>query len=129
MRLIELDAAANRHVVLAGHHLGRGEIDRVEPGGAEPAELHARYFIAVAGLERGRARDHAAGLPDRIDTTHHHVVDQGRLEFVAILDGGERVGREIECGHLVQGTVRLAAPARSADVVINKCVGHGGFSW
>ena len=37
------DAAADRHLVLAGHHLGRGEIHRVEARRAEAVDLHARH--------------------------------------------------------------------------------------
>ena len=85
-RLIEFDAAADRHVVLAGHDLGRGEIHRVEAGGAEAVDLHARHAVAEAGDERRGARDVAAGLADRIDAAEHHVVDQRRIELVAVLD-------------------------------------------
>ena len=39
--------------------------------------------VAVAGDERRRAGDVAAGLADRIDAAEHHVVDQRRVELVA----------------------------------------------
>ena len=72
------DAAADRHVVLAGHHLRRGEVDGVEPRGAEAVDLHARHRVAVARHQRGGARDVAARLADRIDAAQHDVVDQLR---------------------------------------------------
>ena len=78
------DAAADRHVVLAGHDLGGGEIHRVEPRGAEPVDLHARHAVAVAGADRRHPRDVAAGLADRIDAAEHHVVDHRRVELVAL---------------------------------------------
>ena len=78
-RLIELDAAADRHVVLAGHHLRGGEVDRIEARGAEAVDLHARDRVAVAGVERRGARDVAARLADRIDAAEHHVIDQRRV--------------------------------------------------
>ena len=43
------DAAADRHGLLAGHDLRRGEIHRIEPGGAETVDLNAGNFVAVAG--------------------------------------------------------------------------------
>ena len=123
-RLIELDAAADRHVVLAGHDLRRREIDRVEPGRAEAVDLDAGDRVRIVGVDDGGARDVAARLADRIDAAHHHVVDQRRIELVAVADGLEHMGREIERGHLVQRAVRLAAPARGADVIVDECVGH-----
>ena len=110
--------------MLAGHDLGRGEIHRVEARGAETVDLHARHAVAEAGHERRRARDVAAGLADRIDAAEHHVIDQRRVELVAVLDRGERLRGEIERGHLVQRSVGLAASARGADGVVDECVGH-----
>ena len=91
----------------------RGEVHRVEAGGAETIDLHARHAVAETGDQRGRARDVAARLADRIDAAEHHVVDKRGVELVAILDRGERLRREIERGHLVQRSVGLAAPARA----------------
>ena len=102
----------------------RGEIDRVEPRGAEAVDLHARHLVAVARDERRGARDVAARLADRIDAAEHDVVDQLRVELVAVLDRAERLRRQIERGHLVQRAVGLAAPARGADGVVDECVGH-----
>ena len=80
-----LDAAANRHVVLAGHDLGRGEIHRIETGGAKAVDLHARHLVAVARHDRGDTGDVAAGLADRIDAAQHHIIDQHRIEIVRSL--------------------------------------------
>jgi len=99
------DATADGHVVLAGHHLRGGEVDRIEAGGAEAVDLHARDRVAVTGGQRRGARDVAARLADRIDAAEHDIVDQHRIELVAILDGAECLRRETERGHLVQRAV------------------------
>ena len=80
------DAAADRHLLLAGHDLRRGEVHRVEARGAEAVDLHARHLVAVIGRERRGARDVAARLADRIDAAEHHVVDELRVETVASLE-------------------------------------------
>ena len=72
------DAAADRQLVLAAHHLRGGEIDRVEARRAEPVDLHAGHCVAEARGERAHARDVAARFADRIDAAHHHVVDSRR---------------------------------------------------
>jgi hypothetical protein len=119
------DATANRHVVLAGHHLRRREVHRVETRGAEAVDLHARHAVAIARGDGRGARDVAARLADRIDAAENHVVDQRRVELVAVLDRGKRLGGEIERGDLVQRSIRLAAPARRANVIVDEGVGHG----
>ena len=80
------DAAADRHVVLAGHDLRGGEIDRVEAGSAEAVDLHAGHVVAEARRQRAHAGDVAARFADRIDAAHHDVVDLAGVEIVAILD-------------------------------------------
>ena len=123
------DAAADRHVLLPGHDLRGGEIHRVEAGGAEAVDLHAGDAVAITGDQRRGARDIGAGLADRIDDAHHHVVDQRGIEIVAALDGAERLACEIERGHFVQRAVDLAAAAGSAHVIVDEGVGHGVSSW
>src|SRR3984885_13163234 len=120
-----LDAAADGHVLLPRHDLRGGEINGIEAGGAKAVDLHAGDGFAVAGMKRGDARDVAAGFTDRVDNTHNDVVAQGRIEFVALLDGAERLAREIKRGHFVQRAVHFAAAARRSYVVVNQCVGHG----
>ena len=121
------DAAADRQLVLARHHLRRGEIDRVEAGGAEAVDLHAGHAVAEARRQRAHARDVAARFADRIDAAHHHVVDLARLEIVAVLDRLERGLGQLQRRRGVQRAVRLAAPARRAHVVVDERVGHGGL--
>ena len=123
-RLMELDAAADGHLVLARHDLGGREIDRIETRGAEAVDLNARHLIAVTCDKCCRARDVAAGFAHRVDAAEHHVIDQFRIETVALFERAERLGGEIERGDFVQGAVRLAAPARRAHVVVDEGVGH-----
>jgi hypothetical protein len=118
------DATADRHVLLPGHDLRRGEIHRVETGSAEAVDLHAGHTVAIARDQGRGTRDIGGRLANRIDDPEHHVIDQRGIEIVAALDGAERLRRQIERGHFVQCAVRLAAAARRAHVVINKCVGH-----
>ena len=124
-RLIEFDAAADRHVLLARHDLRGGEIHRVEPGGAEAVDLHAGDAVAIAGNERRGARNVAAGFTDRIDHAEHDVIDQHRVEIVARLDRAECLAGEIERGDLVKRAVHLAAAAGCTHVIVDEGVRHG----
>ena len=124
-RLIEFDAAADRHVLLARHDLRGGEIDRVEAGRAEAVDLHAGDAVAIAGNERRSPRDIAAGFADRIDHAQHHVINQRGIEVVAALDRAERLACEIERSHFVERTVHFAAAARCTHVIVDESVGHG----
>ena len=119
------DAAADRQLLLAGHDLRRGEIDGVQPRGAEAIDLQAGDAVAEAGDQRGKPRDVGAGLADWIDDAHHHVIDLRRIELVAIPDGAERLARQIERGHFVQGAVDFAAAARRTHVIVDEGVQHG----
>ena len=70
------------------------------------------------------ARDIAAGLTDRIDHAHHHVVDQSGIEMIAALDGAERLACQIERRYFMQRAVDFAAAARGAHVIVDEGVGH-----
>ena len=111
--------------MLAGHHLRRREIHRVEARGAEAVDLHAGRLVAEARRYGAGARDVAARLADRIDAAQNDIVDLLARELVAILDRRQRRDRQSERGNLVQRAVRLAAPARRAHGVVNVSVGHG----
>ena len=71
--------------MLAAHDLRGGEINRIEAGGAEAADLNARDGLPETGLERGEAGDVGAGLADRIDHAEHDVVDDVSTQIVALL--------------------------------------------
>jgi hypothetical protein len=119
-----LDAAADRHVLLAGHHLSRREVHGVESRGAEAVDLHAGDMVAVVGDERRRAGNVAAGLADRIDAAEDDVVDLPGVEAVALADRTQRRLGKPQRRHLVQRAVLLAAAPRGADVVVDESVGH-----
>ena len=123
-RLIEFDAAADRHFMLAAHHLRRREIHGVEARSAEAVDLHAGHRVAKARRERAHARDVAACFADRIDATHHDVVDLSGIEFVAILDRFQRRGCKAQSRRRVQRSVDLAAPARGAHMIVDEGFAH-----
>ena len=110
--------------MLAGHDLGGGEIHGIEAGGAEAADLHAGDGFAEARLQRGEARDVAAGLTDRIDHAEDHVIDHVFGEVVAFLQRLQRHGGERQRGDLVERAIGLAAAARGANVIVDICLRH-----
>ena len=120
------DAAADGHLVLPGHDLGGGEVHGVETRGAEAVDLHARHVVAVAGRRaprRGRCR-----RPPRRPDRRSRAPCRRRARCRARCGRGWRssaVRRELERRDLVQRAVRLAAPARGADVIVDECLGHG----
>ena len=94
------------------------------PGGAEAVDLHARHLLAVAGLERDGAGDVGAGLADRIDAAEDDVLDQLRIELVAVLDGAQGLRAELDRRDLVERAVGLALAARRADMIVDEGVSH-----
>ena len=123
------DAAADRHVLLSGHDLRGGEIHRVEAGRTEAVDLHAGHAVAIAGDQRRVRAISAPASPTGSTHAQDHVVDQSGIELVAVLDGAERLAREIERGHFVQRAVDLAAAARGAHVIVDEGVGHDFPPW
>jgi hypothetical protein len=69
-------------------------------------------------------RDIRRGFPHRIDYAKHHVINLRGIEFVTSLDGAKRLACQIKSGHFMQRAVHFAAPARRADVIVDKGVGH-----
>ena len=115
-RLIEFDAAADGHLVLAGHHLRRGEIHRVEARGAEAVDLHARHLSpkpATSAAARAMSPPASPTGSTQPSTTSSTSAGSSLLRS---LIAAERLRREIERGDLVQRAVGLAAAARGADV-------------
>ena len=102
----------------------RREVHRIEAGGAEAVDLHARHRLAEAGMERRGAGDVAARLADRIDAAQNDVVDRILRQAVALGERAQRMARERQRRHLVQGAVGLAAPARGAHRVVDVGFGH-----
>jgi hypothetical protein len=96
------DAAADRHIVLAGHHLRGGKIHRIQPGGAKAVDLHARHAVAIPCHHGGGARDVATRLAHRIDAAKDHVIDQRGIKRVAVAHGFQRLCRKTERRNLMQ---------------------------
>jgi hypothetical protein len=70
------------------------------------------------------ARNIAARLAHRIDAAQHHIIDQRRIELVALADGGQRMARQRQRRHLMQGSIGLAATAGRADMIEDEGI-HG----
>ena len=110
--------------MLAAHDLGGGEIHGIEAGGAEAVDLHAGHGFAETRLQRRETRDVGAGLADRIDAAEDDVVDDVFLEIVALLQRLQRRRGQRQRGDLVQRAIGLAAAARRANVIVDKCLRH-----
>ena len=120
----QFDAAADGKTMLPGHDLRSGEIDRIEARGTETIDLNARHMVAIVRSERRSAGDVAARLADGIDTAEHYIIDEMRVEIAALLDGPQHRRGEPEGRDLVQRSVRLAASARRANMIVNESFGH-----
>ena len=122
------DAAADRQIVLAGHDLRGGEIDPVEAGGAEAVDLHARHLspkpAASAPMRAMSPPASPTGSTQPITTSS----TSSRIEMVAILDRLQRGRGQMQRRRRMQRAVRLAAPARRADVIVDEGLGHSQFS-
>lgn len=105
-----LDAAADRHLRLAGHHLRGGHVARLEARCAEAVDLHAGRGFRVAGREHRDAADARALLADGLDAAEHDVVDGARVETVAVANRAQRGCGERERRDAVQAAVLLALP-------------------
>src|SRR4029079_3085985 len=121
-------AASDRHFVLSRHNLGRGEVDCIKARGTKPVDLNARHTIAKTGNQGRRARNVPARFADRVDTTQHDIIHKRRVELVAILDGRQHLGAEVERGYFMRRSVSLATSTRAANGVVDKCLGHELFS-
>ena len=88
----DLDAGGDDDVVGAGHHALGGEVGRLLRRAALAVDGGGRHRLGPAGAEHGVAADVQALGAHLHDATHDHVVDQGRVEVVA-LDAGRRGSR------------------------------------
>jgi hypothetical protein len=122
-----LHTAGDHQVLPARGDLLRGDIHRLETGGAEAIELHAGDGLVPVGVLHDHLGDVRALLADGGDAAHDHVVDVGRIEIVAIAQGTEQAGAEIDGLDFVQAAAGLSLAARRAHRVVNiGCVGHSG---
>jgi hypothetical protein len=84
---------------------------------AEAVERHTGGVERPPGVERRHAGDVHRAVAAAGATTHDHVVDVGRVEAVARLQGVEHLGEDPLRVDRVQGTVLLALATRRADGV------------
>ena len=124
-----LDAAGQQQVLPAGADLLGGQVDRLQPGGAEPVDLHARARRGQARGQRRGAGDHRALVTDRRHHAEHDVLDPGRVQArVAALQLVDQAGHQRDRFGLVQRAGLLAPAARRPDRVVDECLGgHGCF--
>ena len=119
-------AAGDDQVVVAGHHLRRRHVHRVETGGAEAVDLHARHVLRRSRPRR-RRRARRCRPPRRSDrrsrgSRRRRDACRGRC------GRGSRSSarrREPHGRHFVQRPVGLAAPARRANCVVDEGFRHG----
>src|SRR5690606_9450981 len=121
-----LDPGGDHHVVGAGHDsLGR-EVGGLLGRAALAIDGGGGDLLGPAGGEHRVATDVerlGAGLHD---APHDDVVDQGGVQVVALRQGLEGLGGEVDRVPAGQGAV--AATAGCADDVDDHCVGHGSPS-
>ena len=102
-----------------------GEVHRVEAGGAEAVDLHARHCSPKPALSTAaRAMSPPASPTGSTQPSTTSSTSVG-VELVAVAD---RVAAPCAARstrrHLVQRAVGLAAAARGADGVVDEGVGH-----
>ena len=118
------NAAADGGLVLAGHDLRRGRVDRFERRRTEAMNLLAGNGLSVSGEQHPRPGDVAALLADGLGASHDDIVDQRGVELVALLESPQHLLNELYRADLVQRAVGTAAPARSAHVIVDEGVSH-----
>src|SRR5690606_27022527 len=114
------DAAREDQVLPAGPHLGGGQVDGLQAGGAEAVLLHAGDRVGQAGGDGGDPGDVGALVADRADHAEDDVVDRGRVETgETVADLVDEPDDQVDGLGAVQGAACLAAPARGADRVVD----------
>ena len=89
-----LDAAADDEVLEAGEDAHGGEVHGLLARAAEAVERDAGRVERPAGVERGHAGDVHGVVAAAGAAAHHHVVDVGGVEAVAVLQGVEHLGQD-----------------------------------
>src|SRR6266699_1704840 len=118
-----LDAARDDDVGLARHHFHRGEVERLQAGGAHPVHARARDRLRESGDERCEPSDVHPLLVDLRDASEDDVLDDLRLDAGAVGEGPQRERGEVVGPPLFQGA---AAPAdRRPHGFDDHGLGHG----
>ena len=117
-----LDTAGDHDVVGAGDHALGGEVRGLLAGSALPVDRGAGHVLGPAGGEHGVAGHVRRLLTDLHDTAEHDVVDDRRVDPVAILQRRQRLGGEIDRMPVLQ--LAVAFPQRGAHGVDDDGSGH-----
>ena len=86
----------------------------------------AGHRLGEAGGQHGVAADVERLLADLHDAAHDHVVDQGRVEVVALDQGLQGLGAQV--GGVPVAELPVALAPGGADCVDDDGVGHGSPS-
>ena len=84
MRVMLSTPRGDDHVVGAGHDALGGEVEGLLGGAALAVDGGGGHRLGPAGGQHGVAADVERLLADLHDAAHDHVVDQGRVEVVAL---------------------------------------------
>ncbi len=81
--------------------------------------------LGEAGRERGVARDVDSLFAHLHDAPHDHVLDERRVEIVALDERAQDVGREVDGVNVLE--LAVAASEGGTDRVDDDGGGHGGL--
>ena len=102
-----LDAARDHDIRLAGQDLHRGEIERLQPGGAHPVHARARHGLRESGDQRRQAADVHALLVDLRDASEDDIVDDLRLDSRAVYEGTQDERGEVVRSPILERSTAL----------------------
>ena len=121
-----LDARRDGDVVGAGHDALGGEVDGLLRRSALAVDRRGGHRLGPARRQHRVAADVERLLGDLHDAAHDDVVDQRRVELVALGDGLERLGGQVHGVPAPELPVALAAGR--PDGVDDDCGGHDASS-
>ena len=110
-----LDAAGDGDVVGPGHDALGGEVHRLLRGAALAVDGGGGHRLGPPGRQHGVAADVERLLGHLHDAAHDHVVDQGRVQLVALGDGLEGLGGQVHGVPVAE--LPVALPAGGPDGV------------
>ncbi len=96
------DATGDHEVLEPGGHFHRSQIDRLEARGAEAVDLLARNTFMPPRRQRGHLRQVSALLADRSYATQNDVVDQLRVQGIALPEVAEQMADQGDGPHFVE---------------------------
>ncbi len=103
-----LDATGDDDVVVAGHHAGDGEVQRLLAGAALAVHGDTGDGLGPSGGQHGGARDVERLLAGLHDAAPDDIVDESRIDPGALHQTVEDLGRQVGRVHTRQSAVALA---------------------